>query len=121
MVAVLSLGAGPGATGFLTALQSLPFLLLSFPAGVLADRFSRRRLMTLAELCRVVALLALPGLMLLGSLNIGGRLAAIVGDEPVMRANFITRTSEGQWDTVQPWDTVAPRLLNFPEPSRFNF
>lgn len=58
---------------------------------------------------------------LLGSLNIGGRLAAIVGDEPVMRANFITRTSEGQWDTVQPWDTVAPRLLNFPEPSRFNF
>ncbi|TAL54359.1 MFS transporter [Pandoraea sp.] len=70
MVAVLSLGAGPGATGFLTALQSLPFLLLSFPAGVLADRFSRRRLMTLAELCRVVALLALPGLMLLGSLNI---------------------------------------------------
>ena len=58
---------------------------------------------------------------LLGSLKIGGRLAAIVGDEPVMRANFITRTSEGQWDTVQPWDTVAPRLLNFPEPSRFNF
>lgn len=58
---------------------------------------------------------------LLGSLNIGGRLAAIVGDEPVMRAHFITRTSEGQWDTVQPWDTVAPRLLNFPEPSRFNF
>ena len=58
---------------------------------------------------------------LLGSLNIGGRLAAIVGDEPVMRANFVTRVSEGQWDTVQPWDTVAPRLLNFPEPSRFNF
>ncbi len=58
---------------------------------------------------------------LMGSLNIGGRLAAIVGDEPVMRAHFITRTSEGQWDTVQPWDTVAPRLLNFPEPSRFNF
>ncbi|WP_295986102.1 protein-L-isoaspartate O-methyltransferase, partial [uncultured Variovorax sp.] len=29
---------------------------------------------------------------LLGSLNIGGRLAAIVGDEPVMRAHFVTRT-----------------------------
>lgn len=58
---------------------------------------------------------------LLGSLNTGGRLAAIVGDEPMMRAHFITRVSEGQWDTVQPWDTVAPRLLNFPEPSRFNF
>ena len=21
----------------------------------------------------------------------------------------------------QPWDTIAPRLLNFPEPSRFRF
>ena len=58
---------------------------------------------------------------LLGSLNIGGRLAAIVGHEPMMRAHFITRVSEGQWETIQPWDTVAPRLLNFPEPSRFNF
>ena len=58
---------------------------------------------------------------LLGSLKLGGRLAAIVGDEPMMRAHFVTRSSEGKWDTVQPWDTVAPRLLNFPAPSRFNF
>jgi protein-L-isoaspartate(D-aspartate) O-methyltransferase len=33
----------------------------------------------------------------------------------------VTRTSESKWDTIQPWDTVAPRLLNFPEPSRFAF
>ncbi|WP_038203360.1 protein-L-isoaspartate O-methyltransferase family protein [Xenophilus azovorans] len=58
---------------------------------------------------------------LLGSLNIGGRLFAIVGEEPMMRAHIVTRTSEGQWETAQPWDTVAPRLLNFPEPSRFSF
>ena len=58
---------------------------------------------------------------LLGSLKIGGRLGAVVGEEPMMRAHFITRQSEGQWDTQQPWDIVAPRLLNFPEPSRFNF
>ena len=58
---------------------------------------------------------------LLGSLNPGGRLAAIVGDEPMMRAHFVTRLSEGKWETLQPWDTVAARLLNFPEPSRFNF
>ena len=58
---------------------------------------------------------------LLGSLNIGGRLAAIVGQEPMMRAHFVTRTSESHWDVTPPWDTVAPRLLNFPEPSRFNF
>ena len=58
---------------------------------------------------------------LLGSLNNGGRLAAIVGEGPMMRAHFITRLSEGKWETQQPWDTVAPRLLNFPEPSRFSF
>ncbi|WP_213957006.1 protein-L-isoaspartate O-methyltransferase [Variovorax sp. dw_954] len=58
---------------------------------------------------------------LLGSLKIGGRLAAIVGEEPMMRMHFVTRTGEGQWSTAQPWDTVAPRLLNFPEPSRFAF
>jgi protein-L-isoaspartate(D-aspartate) O-methyltransferase len=58
---------------------------------------------------------------LLGSLNIGGRLVAIVGDEPMMRAHFVTRVSEGKWETTQPWDTIAPRLLNFPEPSPFRF
>jgi protein-L-isoaspartate(D-aspartate) O-methyltransferase len=58
---------------------------------------------------------------LLGSLNIGGRLAAIVGEEPMMRAHVVTRVSEGKWETIQPWDTVAPRLLGFPEPSRFSF
>ena len=58
---------------------------------------------------------------LLGSLNIGGRLSAIVGNEPMMRTHFVTRVSEGQWETIQPWDMVAPRLLNFPEPSRFSF
>ena len=58
---------------------------------------------------------------LLGSLKPGGRLAAVVGDEPMMRAHFVTRVGEGKWETIQPWDTVAPRLLNFPAPSRFNF
>jgi protein-L-isoaspartate(D-aspartate) O-methyltransferase len=59
--------------------------------------------------------------VLLQQLKVGGRLAAIVGNEPVMRATFITRTGEASWTTEQPWDTVVPRLANFPEPSRFHF
>lgn len=59
--------------------------------------------------------------VLLSQLKVGGRLAAIVGQEPVMRATFITRTGEASFTTEQPWDTVAPRLQNFPEPSRFHF
>ncbi|WP_048440589.1 protein-L-isoaspartate O-methyltransferase [Caenimonas sp. SL110] len=58
---------------------------------------------------------------LLAQLKIGGRLAAIVGNEPVMRATFITRGSETSYTTTQPWDTLAPRLVHFPEPSRFQF
>jgi len=58
---------------------------------------------------------------LLNQLKIGGRLAAIVGQEPVMRATFITRTGASTWVTRQPWDTVAPRLSGFPEPSQFKF
>ena len=58
---------------------------------------------------------------LLNLLAPGGRLAAIVGDEPMMRATFITRTGEASFSTRQPWDTMAPRLRNMPEPSRFRF
>ena len=58
---------------------------------------------------------------LLAQLKVGGRLAAIVGSEPMMRATFVTRTGEASYTTTQPWDTVAPRLSGFPEPSRFNF
>ena len=58
---------------------------------------------------------------LLAQLKTGGRLMAIVGELPMMRATLITRTSETDYRTTQAWDTVAPRLLNFPEHSRFTF
>ncbi|MGV8804922.1 MAG: protein-L-isoaspartate O-methyltransferase family protein [Polaromonas sp.] len=58
---------------------------------------------------------------LLELLKVGGRLSAIVGTEPVMRATLITRVGQNAWRTSEPWDTVAPRLLNFPEPSKFSF
>lgn len=58
---------------------------------------------------------------LLAQLKMGGRLAAIVGDEPVMRATIVTRVGDNDWRTLQPWDTLAPRLLNFPEPAAFVF
>lgn len=56
MVAVLLLKAGPGEIGFLASIQSLPFLLLAMPLGLLADRMSRKRLMVLAESLRALAL-----------------------------------------------------------------
>jgi len=58
---------------------------------------------------------------LLSQLKVGGRLMAIVGEEPVMQATIVTRTSQTDYRTTTPWDTVAPRLLNFPHPPVFTF
>jgi protein-L-isoaspartate(D-aspartate) O-methyltransferase len=58
---------------------------------------------------------------LLQMLKVGGRLAAVVGSDPVMCATFVTRTSATDFRTAQPWDCDAPRLQNFPEPSKFQF
>ncbi|MFN4005369.1 MAG: protein-L-isoaspartate O-methyltransferase family protein [Hylemonella sp.] len=58
---------------------------------------------------------------LLEQLKPGGRLMAIVGDAPIMRATLITRTSAVEYLSSQGWDTLAPRLLHFPEHPRFNF
>ncbi len=50
----------------------------------------------------------------------GGRLMGIVGGEPIMRATLVQQAATGALVT-QPWDENVPRLLNFPEPSRFKF
>ena len=70
IVAVLLLQAGPGEIGLLASIQSLPFLLLSMPLGLLADRSSRTRLMALAETLRAVALLLLLALIVTGQASI---------------------------------------------------
>ena len=57
---------------------------------------------------------------LLSLLREGGRLGAIVGGEPVMRFS-VTRRSGERFETTLPWDTMAPRLVHFPEPSAFTF
>ena len=57
---------------------------------------------------------------LLALLKDGGRLGAIVGNDPVMRFT-VTRRSGDRFETTSPWDTIAPRLVNFPEPSGFTF
>lgn len=58
---------------------------------------------------------------LLQQLKVGGRLVAIVGGEPMMRATVVTRTSDSSYTTTEPWDCNAPRLAGFTEPSHFAF
>ncbi len=58
---------------------------------------------------------------LLAQLKVGGRLVAIVGQQPIMRAMLFTRGSEHDFASVELFDTVAPRLSGFSEPTRFEF
>jgi len=59
--------------------------------------------------------------LLLQQLAPGGRMMAIVGSEPVMRAVRVQRLADSRFETQVLFDTVAPRLRGFDEPSRFRF
>ena len=58
---------------------------------------------------------------LVARLKVGGRLCAIVGDAPMMRAQRLTRVSASDSKVVDLFDTVAPRLHGFAETPRFRF
>jgi len=70
IVAVLLLGAGEAETGLLQTALTLPFVLFAIPAGLLADRTSRRWLMAGSEALRATALFAVLGLIALGWLTL---------------------------------------------------
>ncbi|MDE2378360.1 MFS transporter [Bradyrhizobium sp.] len=70
IVAVLALGVAEGETGLLQTALTLPFVLFAIPAGLLADRISRRRLMAGAEALRAAALTAIVLLISLGALSL---------------------------------------------------
>ena len=58
---------------------------------------------------------------LLAQLKVGGRLAAIVGEAPVMNAQVITQTAEGVFSTVNVFETVAEPLKNIKPAPSFTF
>jgi predicted MFS family arabinose efflux permease len=70
IVAVLLLGVGEGQTGLLQTALTLPFVLFAIPAGLLADRASRRLLMAGAEALRTLALLAILALLWLNLMTL---------------------------------------------------
>ena len=70
IVAVLLLGVGEGQTGLLQTALTLPFILFAIPAGLLADRISRRWLMAGSEALRAAALLGILALIWLDLLTL---------------------------------------------------
>ncbi len=58
---------------------------------------------------------------LLKQLRVGGRLAVIVGEAPVMEAQLITCTGEGVYNTVNLFETVVPALDGADAKPSFSF
>ena len=137
---VLEIGAG---SGFMAALlahraQSVISLERVPELAVMAAAHLRRAGVLNASVRELDGVRGLPGdgpfdvIMLSGSvpevpqvlfdqLKTGGRLLAIVGQEPMMRAVRFTRQSDTVLQTEELFDTVAPRLTGFAEPTRFAF
>ncbi len=57
----------------------------------------------------------------LKSLNPGGRLFAIVGEDPVMEALLITCAAPGEFTTTKLFETSTVALINALQPTRFTF
>ncbi len=55
------------------------------------------------------------------NLNPGGRLFAIVGEDPVMQAQIVTCIAPGQFTTTNLFETSVPSLINARQPVRFSF
>lgn len=70
VLALLVLNASPTDLSWVRVAQFAPFLLLTLPLGVLADRKPRRRLMVRADVIRGVLLLTIAGLALGGALSV---------------------------------------------------
>ncbi|CCE07391.1 putative multidrug resistance protein (MFS family) [Bradyrhizobium sp. STM 3843] len=70
IVAVLLLGIGEGQSGLLQTALTAPFILFAIPAGLLADRCSRRVLMASAEALRALALLTIVLAIWLGGITL---------------------------------------------------
>jgi protein-L-isoaspartate(D-aspartate) O-methyltransferase len=66
------------------------------------------------------ALEALPEVFL-KQVKVGGRIACIIGQAPVMSAQVITRVSETAYDTVKVFETNVKQLQAAAQASRFTF
>lgn len=54
-------------------------------------------------------------------LNIGGRIFAVLGEAPAMKATLITRVDENRWTEKHLFETVLPRLINIEKSNHFIF
>jgi MFS family permease len=67
---MLAVTHSPASTGALTALRTIPFVVLTLPGGALADRWNRKSVMIAADAGRAVALGSIPLAIATGHLSL---------------------------------------------------
>ena len=97
-----SLTRDPILIGLVASSRQLPWLLLSLPAGVLTDRFDRRRLILTCDALRAVLALALVGLALSGT-ALGGAIWLLVGLTFALGSAEVLRDNTAQ--------TILPQIV----------
>ena len=70
LIAALTLKVDPFAFGLLGAIEFLPFILLSLPAGVWVDRVRRRPILIAGDIVRAIALVSIPVAFALDALTL---------------------------------------------------
>ena len=114
----LALTHSAAKTGYVGAVEFLPLVLLSAPAGVAADRFDRRRLMIAADAAGATALALLGTAVLTGHAEFwmivvvafvdtsaavlyrSGSSGAVKLGQPVRLSNLLTEANSGSPDTM---------------------
>jgi MFS family permease len=66
---ILALTHSPAQAGVASALRTIPYLFLGFPAGALVDRWNRKWIMILCDLGRLLCMGSIPVALLLGHLT----------------------------------------------------
>lgn len=68
---VLALTNSPADAGLVGALQGVPYIILSLPAGALADRWNRKTVMIVADCGRALNMVSVPIGLAAGRLTVG--------------------------------------------------
>lgn len=75
---ILALTNSPAAAGFAAALYSIPYLVLSLPAGALIDRWDRKRVMIGCDIGRAITLASIPLALAFNALTLWQIYAAVL-------------------------------------------
>jgi MFS family permease len=67
---ILAITGSPTSAGIAAALQAIPYLIFSLPAGALIDRWNRKRVMILCDTGRAINMASIPVALALGSLSV---------------------------------------------------